>query len=60
MHITYLLPFSTAAMVVPEAVTALVTHPLKETFQIEGGVGFVVNVAIRIAADLTAYQIGGE
>jgi len=46
-------------MVVPEAVFALITQPSKETFQIEGDVGLVVDVAIRITVDLTAYQIGG-
>ena len=46
-------------MVVPEAVLALVTRPSKETFQIEGDFGLVVDVAIRIAVDMATYHIGG-
>jgi hypothetical protein len=46
-------------MVVPEAVVALVAWPSEETFQTEGDIGLVVDVAVRIAVGLAAYHIVG-
>ena len=42
-------------MVVPEAVIALVTQASEETSKIEGDVGLVVDVAVRITVCLAAY-----
>ena len=39
---------------------ALVTITFKETFQVEGDVSLVVDVAIRVAVDLAAYHVGGR
>ena len=46
-------------MVIPEAVIACVARTFKETIQIVRNIGLVVDVAVRIAADLATYHIEG-
>lgn len=46
-------------MVIPEAVLAFVAHFFKETVQIMGNIGLVVDVAVRIAVGLAAYHVEG-
>ena len=46
-------------MVIPGAVMALVAQMFKETIQIVGNIGLVVDVAVRIAVGLAAYHIEG-
>ena len=44
-------------MVMPETVIAFVAHLFKETVQIMGNIGLIVDVAVGIAVSLAAYHV---